>query len=123
MGTNLPRKIDIQKVLPVDNKQLFGQVDPLLNTNENLNDFQVLEIEKPIISEIKHHYLPGETIPNDVLFYQQVNWLSDLNLNDDPATFPFSEKQLISESKYHYLSGEPILNEDVFYQHVNWINE
>ena len=119
MGKILPQEINVQKVIKTDDKQLPGQPDQFLDLNDDQITLQLSE--EPIASEKMHLYLSRETIPNEVLFYQNTKWLSDLNSYHDHVSFPFSDKQMLSERKDHHLSGEPILNEVLFYQNVKWL--
>lgn len=119
MGKILPQEFNVQKVLKTDDKQPLGQPQHFMDLNGD--QIAIPLSEKPIVSEKTHLYLSGETIPNEVLFYQNTNWLSNLNNYDDHVSFPLSEKQMISERKDHHPSSEPILNEVIFYQNVTWL--
>ena len=71
------QKSIVQKVLNMDDPHLLNSLYMLLNNNDNKETYQLSDIEKPVLSENRYGNLHGETIPNDILFYQNVNWISE----------------------------------------------
>jgi len=79
METNELQSIIIKKVLDTHDPHLLNSLQQLLNNNNHQNSLQLSDIKKPVISKSHADYLAG--IPNEVLFYQNVNWMSeDLNI-------------------------------------------
>ncbi|HEY3369487.1 MAG TPA: hypothetical protein VGK10_01485 [Prolixibacteraceae bacterium] len=75
METTELRKSIVQRVLLTDDQPLLNHLHLYLNNNHHQESHLSSEVDKSQVSDSHAAYLAG--IPNEVLFYQQVNWISE----------------------------------------------
>jgi len=77
METNELQKRIIRKVLHTDDRQLLDSLNQLLNISNNHETYRLSDHEKSMILQSRAEYMSGEAVPNEILFYQNVHWMSE----------------------------------------------
>lgn len=77
METTLLQETIVQKVLHTDDNQLLDYLNQLLISHDNQEAKGLLTIEKSIVSASNDDYLYVNSIPNEIAFYLDNNWMSE----------------------------------------------
>ena len=77
METNALQNSIIRKVLKTDNHQLLDSLNQLLTISDNHESHRLSGHDKSKISQSRTDYLSGEAIPNEILFYQNDQWMRE----------------------------------------------